>query len=148
MLDPEISDKQLPLRQLIQSIPTMIVACFYAFILWTHLVSAQYGGGGSPDMTMTTTTTTAAATKSASSSGSIQSVNVGQSGLTFSPDTLNVAAGDKVEFHFFPGDHSVTQASFDNPCHPLNSSSFFSGFVSPSSGESVCAAKVRDGMIR
>ncbi|KAJ5212681.1 Cupredoxin [Penicillium cinerascens] len=85
---------------------------------------------------MTTTTTTAAATKSVSSSGSIQSINVGKAGLTFDPDTLNVAAGDKVEFHFFPGDHSVTQASFDNPCHPLNSSSFFSGFVAPSSGES------------
>lgn len=99
-------------------------------------------------MTTATTKTTAAATKSVSSPGSIQSVNVGKSGLTFDPDTLNVAAGDKVEFHFFPGDHSVTQASFDNPCHPLNSSSFFSGFVSPSSGESVCAAKVRDGMTR
>ncbi|KAJ5138059.1 hypothetical protein N7526_004292 [Penicillium atrosanguineum] len=98
---------------------------FGAFVLmWTQLVSAQYGGGGETSMT---TTTTAATTKSSSSLSSVQTINVGKSGLKFSPDTLNVAAGDKVEFHFFPGDHSVTQASFDKPCRPLSDSSFSSG---------------------
>jgi plastocyanin len=124
----------------------MIKSSFYAFVLlWTHLANAQYGGGGETSMT---TKTTAAATTSASASGSIQTVNVGKSGLTYDPDSLNVASGDKVEFHFFPGDHSVAQAAFDNPCHPLSSSSFFSGFVSPSSGESVCPANLRDDMTR
>ncbi|RHZ62998.1 hypothetical protein CDV55_104021 [Aspergillus turcosus] len=50
--------------------------------------------------------------------------------------TLSVSPGSKVEFHFFPGNHSVVQAAFSNPCHPLSQSSFFSGFVPATNGES------------
>lgn len=114
-------------------------------LVWTQFVRAQYGGGGGTSMTTTTTsTTTTAATataKTSSSSSAVQTINVGKSGLKFSPDTLNVAGGDKVEFHFFPGDHSVAQASFDNPCHPLSDSSFSSGFVTGSSNGSVRLVK-------
>lgn len=80
--------------------------------------------------------TAATTTKSSSSSSSTHSVDVGKDGFTFTPDTLTVSPGDQVEFHFFPGDHSVGEAAFDKPCHPLSSSSFYSGFF-PGSTESV-----------
>jgi plastocyanin len=120
----------------------MIRTIFFAYlVVWTRLVSAQYGDSGGTSMTTTATTATAAVTKSSSSSSSIQTVNVGKSGLKFSPNSLTVAAGDKVEFHFFPGDHSVEQASFTKPCHPLSNSSFSSGFVTGSIDGSVCSCE-------
>lgn len=75
-------------------------------------------------------TTSAASTTTVSASSSIHTVDVGEGGFTFNPDTLTVSPGGKVEFHFYPQNHSVAQASFDNPCHPMNTSSFSSGFVS------------------
>ncbi|GFF46716.1 cupredoxin [Aspergillus lentulus] len=69
-------------------------------------------------------------------SGAVHTVDVGEHGFTFDPDTLSVSPGDKVEFHFYPGDHSVAQAAFSKPCHPLNQSSFFSGFIPATNGES------------
>ncbi|OJJ42160.1 hypothetical protein ASPZODRAFT_105718 [Penicilliopsis zonata CBS 506.65] len=62
-------------------------------------------------------------------------VDVGEDGLTYSPDTLHLSAGDKVEFHFYPGNHSVVQAAFDSPCHPKNDTSIFSGFIATTSNE-------------
>lgn len=104
----------------------------YALILvWFPLVRAQYGG--STD----TTRSTVSSTTSASPSGATQTVDAGKHGLSFEPDTLNVAPGGQVEFHFFPGNHSVARASFDNPCHPMSDTSFFSGFMPSTNGESV-----------
>ncbi|KAI8686954.1 hypothetical protein LRP88_13683 [Fusarium phalaenopsidis] len=57
----------------------------------------------------------------------VHKVKVGDGGLTFSPADLKAAVGDTVEFHFYQGTHSVAQSSFDKPCEPLNSTSFFSG---------------------
>ncbi|KAM0431859.1 hypothetical protein ACHAPT_005111 [Fusarium lateritium] len=54
-------------------------------------------------------------------------VKVGNGGLSFEPSDLKAAVGDVVEFHFYKGSHSVAQSSFDKPCEPLNSTSFFSG---------------------
>ncbi|KAE8406454.1 Cupredoxin [Aspergillus pseudonomiae] len=71
-----------------------------------------------------------------SASNATQSVDVGEHGLSFDPDTIHVASGGKVEFHFYPGNHSVTQASFDDPCHPMSDTSFFSGFIQSANGES------------
>lgn len=96
-------------------------------LLCLPLVGAQYGGGGGGSSD--TTTTTASSTESGSASSTTQSVNVGESGFTFNPDTIHVPAGGVVEFHFFPGDHSVAQAAFNNPCHPMSDTSFFSGFM-------------------
>lgn len=62
-------------------------------------------------------------------------VNVGQNGLTFSPNNIVAEIGDKVDFHFFPKNHSVVQSSFDAPCVPVNPG-VFSGFQ-PTMAESV-----------
>lgn len=100
--------------------------CSFA-LFWLPLAAAQYGGGDSSSITtMTMTTNTATVTKRASSSSTV-SVDVGEDGFTFDPDTINVPIGGVVEFHFYPGDHSVVQAAFNNPCHPLSDTSFFSG---------------------
>ncbi|RJE26401.1 extracellular serine-rich protein [Aspergillus sclerotialis] len=107
------------------------------------LVGAQYGGdgGGSSD----TTTTTASSTESGSASSTTKSVDVGESGLTFNPDTIHIPAGGVVEFHFYPGDHSVAQAAFDNPCHPISDTGFFSGSMSSAKdGKPVWSLTVND----
>jgi len=61
--------------------------------------------------------------------GTTVKVTVGDGGvLQYSPNNLAVAVGTAVEFDFFPKNHTVTQSSFANPCHPLDGG-FFSGFV-------------------
>ncbi|KAJ5465219.1 uncharacterized protein N7458_000905, partial [Penicillium daleae] len=96
-----------------------------------------YGGSQSSSSTTTTPSSTSPSSSSTSQSSSkaVHSVDVGEKGFTFSPDTLTVAPGEKVEFHFYPGDHSVAQASFDNPCHPSSNTGIWSGFQNPTSGE-------------
>ncbi|KAJ5910773.1 uncharacterized protein N7473_000076 [Penicillium subrubescens] len=120
----------------------MIKASLCTFtLLCLPLAGAQYGGGGSSD----TTTTTASSTESGSASSTTQSVDVGESGFTFNPDTIHVPAGGVVEFHFYPGDHSVAQAAFNNPCHPMSDTSFFSGFMaSARDGKPVWSLTVND----
>lgn len=64
-------------------------------------------------------------------------INVGQSGLTFSPDSNTANQGDILEYHFFGGPHSVVMGDFNNPCKPAATGGFFSGAMT-SSGENVC----------
>lgn len=62
-------------------------------------------------------------------------VAVGQNGLTYLPNDIKAAVGDSVEFSFFPKNHTVTQSSFAQPCHPL-ANGFFSSFVPTTSSPS------------
>ncbi|KAJ5935212.1 hypothetical protein N7466_004759 [Penicillium verhagenii] len=109
-----------------------------ALFCWLPVLNAQYGGDQSTSTTTTAPSSTSdtSSSTSASSSSAVHSVDVGEDGFTFDPDTLTVSAGDKVEFHFYPGNHSVAQSSFAKPCQPLSDTSIFSGFVAPTSGES------------
>jgi plastocyanin len=52
--------------------------------------------------------------------------------LKFVPEFLNAQIGDTVTYTFFSKNHSVTQSSFTDPCHPL-AGGFFSGFTPTSS---------------
>lgn len=125
--------------------------CFILFCL--PLIHAQYGNGpsSSTETTQDTSTTSTPTPTSTSSSGAVHTVDVGEDGFTYNPDSLTAAAGDTVEFHFYPGDHSVVQAAFSGPCKPLNDSSVFSGFMAGTSDGDVsiqavyyeCAANVR-----
>lgn len=60
----------------------------------------------------------------------VHTVDVGQSGLTFSPQTLNPAVGDTVVFRLYP-QHDVASGSFSSPCQPGvgggSNASFYSG---------------------
>ncbi|GFF41255.1 hypothetical protein IFM51744_04743 [Aspergillus udagawae] len=105
-------------------------------VSWLPLIYAQYGGQSSSTTEKPTTTSSSATTTSSSASSAIHTVDVGEHGFTFVPDTLSVSPGSKVEFHFYPGNHSVAQAAFSKPCHPLSQSSFFSGFFPATNGES------------
>lgn len=63
-------------------------------------------------------------------------VQVGKGGaLTFVPNDIKANVGDSIEFSFFPKNHSVTQSSFADPCHPL-AGGFFSTFIPTNSSES------------
>lgn len=119
----------------------MIKPSFFTLILlFLSLVGAQDGGGSSD-----TTTATASSTTSGSASSTTQSVDVGEDGFTFNPDTIHIPAGGVVEFQFYPGDHSVAQAAFNKPCHPLSDSSFFSGFMaSANDGKPIWSLTVND----
>ncbi len=64
-------------------------------------------------------------------------IDVGQSGLTFSPNSATAAKGDIIEFHFHPINHSVVMGDFSNPCKPAQTGGFYSGFMPTSSGENV-----------
>ncbi|KIW90040.1 uncharacterized protein Z519_09470 [Cladophialophora bantiana CBS 173.52] len=62
-------------------------------------------------------------------------VNVGQNGFTYSPDTVHAAVGDTVNFHFYPGGHTVTQSPFDTPCQPVSGNAINSGVINSNSGQ-------------
>jgi hypothetical protein len=55
-------------------------------------------------------------------------INVGQSGLTFSPDSNTADVGDTLEFHFFGSIHSAVQGDFATPCQ-MSASGFDSGTI-------------------
>jgi plastocyanin len=58
------------------------------------------------------------------------SINVGEVGISFDPDSATAAVGDTLEFHFYTGTgpHSVVHAAFANPCVP-GPDAFFSGLM-------------------
>jgi plastocyanin len=53
-------------------------------------------------------------------------VEVGQDGLSFSPDNIKAAEGDIVDFHF-DSSHSVNSGPFAKPCSPSTEGGFGSG---------------------
>lgn len=68
----------------------------------------------------------------------IHVVQVGdaEGNLKFWPEVLEAKAGELVQFHFYPMNHSVAQSSFADPCMPISESEsgngttgFFSGFM-------------------
>ncbi|KAF4624883.1 hypothetical protein G7Y89_g13283 [Cudoniella acicularis] len=63
----------------------------------------------------------------ASATAATIQVAVGQNGLTYTPNNITASVGDLIQFSFFPKNHSVTQSSFADPCHPL-AGGFFSTF--------------------
>lgn len=48
--------------------------------------------------------------------------------LVFEPDNVKAAEGDTVTFKFWPKNHSVAQAAFDEPCQPMDGG-FWSGYI-------------------
>lgn len=48
-------------------------------------------------------------------SAAVHTVQVGQSGLSFTPQTISAINGDTVIFELFP-EHNVIEGDFDSPC--------------------------------
>lgn len=61
-------------------------------------------------------------------SAAIIDIQVGASGLTYSPEAIAASVGDQVVFHFHAKNHTVTQSSFADPCGPL-AGGISSGFM-------------------
>lgn len=60
---------------------------------------------------------------------SIHEVQVGGDSNKFSPAYVNASIGDIVRFKLSDGNHSVSQSSYERPCHP--SGPFDTSFLSP-----------------
>lgn len=96
---------------------------------------AQYGGGPGPAPVAKTTTTpvagaVAASTSTSASASATQTIIAGMGGLmdlSFTPPTVQAAAGTFVEFQFNANNHSVAGSALSAPCQPANGS-FFAGF--------------------
>lgn len=69
----------------------------------------------------------------ATASAAIISIDVGEDGLVFSPESTTAAVGDTLQFHFYAGSgpHSVVKADFASPCKP-DTGAFFSGLMAGS----------------
>ncbi|KAI5244709.1 hypothetical protein E4T43_03573 [Aureobasidium subglaciale] len=63
------------------------------------------------------------------------SIDVGEDGLVFSPNSTTAAIGDTVTFHFYPRAHGVARSSYSSPCAAMDGG-FNSDFVKVASGES------------
>ena len=72
-------------------------------------------------------TVPSAPTATATGSPAVQTVSVGKDGLVFTPDTITARVGEQITFQFFPKNHTVGSADFDNPCKPAKENPLFSG---------------------
>lgn len=77
----------------------------------------------------------ASALLSTLASASTYTVAVGQNGFRFTPNNTVASIGDKVEFHYYPKNHSVVQGDFSHAC--MNDNGFYSGYVPVAAGSSV-----------
>lgn len=60
-------------------------------------------------------------------------IQVGSTGLNFSPNSISASQGDVLEFTFEAGgNHSVVMGDFNSACQPATSGGFFSGFMASS----------------
>jgi plastocyanin len=50
--------------------------------------------------------------------------------LAYSPNSIQAAVGDMVQFQFAPQNHTVTQSTFDQPCQPISMNSNVTGIYS------------------
>jgi plastocyanin len=57
--------------------------------------------------------------------------------VAFVPNTTTAAVGDELEFSFMPHNHSVVMGTFDDPCQPVKTGGFYSGFFVVAEGEGV-----------
>ena len=86
-----------------------------------------------------TTTSVVYPTGTSSPSPATQTVSVGKNGLVFSPDTVHAKTGDEIVFEFYPKNHAVVQADFNNPCNPsIDEKRIFSDFIPSAVGRAVC----------
>ncbi|KAF2188941.1 Cupredoxin [Zopfia rhizophila CBS 207.26] len=105
----------------------MVSSTFIAALSALPLAFAQYSyyGGNA--------TVSLAPNPTGTGSPSVQTVSVGKDGFVFTPDTIHAKVGEEITFQFFPKNHSVVQADFNNPCNP-SEGAIFSGFIPAASG--------------
>jgi plastocyanin len=104
-----------------------------------HLTTAQYGN---PQSSSSTATTMSMASPAADAAAEVQTVQVGNGGFTFVPDTITADKGDVIQF-VIHSTHSVANSAFDSPCLPISgSASIWSGF--PSTDGTIFSVTIND----
>lgn len=63
----------------------------------------------------------------------VHTIDVGEKGLTFDPQTVKAASGDVLVFHLYPG-HDVVQGSFSSPCMAFQGGFYSGQYSSTDSG--------------
>lgn len=104
----------------------MVSSTFVAVLGSLPLAFAQYYGSGNA-------TTSSAPGPTGTANPAVQTIAVGKDGFVFTPDTITAKVGEEITFQFFPKNHSVVQADFNNPCNP-SEGGIFSGFIPTASG--------------
>ncbi|KAK0655025.1 Cupredoxin [Cercophora newfieldiana] len=69
-------------------------------------------------------------------------IDVGKSGLTFTPDSVTAAINDTVEFYFVGGTHDAVTNDFGSPCTPSATGERFSSGVQTGSASNKNVFKV------
>lgn len=64
-------------------------------------------------------------------------IRIDAKNLAFEPNVVSAEVGDVLEFHFLPNNHSVVMGDFDDPCQPVKTNGFYSGYHPVESGEAV-----------
>jgi len=93
------------------------ILLYLAALLHLAFANAQYGSPESSD-TSTTPTASISATAAAGAASETQTIQVGQGGFIFQPDTITADKGDVIRFDIH-NTHSVARSAFDNPCQPI-----------------------------
>ncbi|KAF2662681.1 hypothetical protein K491DRAFT_673170 [Lophiostoma macrostomum CBS 122681] len=80
-----------------------------------------------------TTTANSQASATSGQAAATHTVQVGNGGFKFTPDSINAAKGDIIEFRFYPANHSVVRAEYQSPCIPYemtgpNKVGFYAGY--------------------
>jgi len=65
-------------------------------------------------------------------------IDVGKSGLSFTPDSVTASIGDTLEFYFVGGTHDAVSGDYSAPCTPNASGERFSSGVQTGSASNVC----------
>src|SRR4051794_4648394 len=67
-------------------------------------------------------------------------IDAGEGGLIYNPNTVTADVGDVIEFHFYGAFHTAVQGDFNTPCQrgPLGGSGFNSGPIHNQADGSVC----------
>ncbi|KAK0716349.1 Cupredoxin [Lasiosphaeris hirsuta] len=74
---------------------------------------------------------------SATASAASHRIDVGKSGLTFTPDSVTAAVGDTLEFYFVGGTHDAVVGDYGAPCTPSATGERFSSGVQSGSATNV-----------
>jgi len=103
-------------------------ALFLSTLLVPALAVAQYGSPASS----ASHSSSAAATTTSTGSSATHTVQVGADGFVFTPDSVDAAVGEILEFHYTGSNlHDVVQGPFSSPCSDTPTG-IYSGYVSTS----------------
>lgn len=103
----------------------------------TASTSSTYSTISAPSPASSTAPPTSTSAKPTSTApAKTVSIAVGESGLSFTPNSVSASIGDVLLFSFYPRNHSVALGSWDKACAPSSAGGFFSGFIPVDEDES------------